>query len=113
MVPAENRALFAATCAGAIAQNVYLFSASAGLSTVIRPGSIAKPSLRRLASITTSGSSCRRPWAMRTDDNVPLQPKFVRRLLMRLLSVESAAEGLNRCIISTRHSPNGSSGGRS
>ena len=36
MVPAESRALFAATCAGAIAQNVYLFSASAGLSTVIR-----------------------------------------------------------------------------
>jgi nitroreductase len=36
MVPAESRALFAATCAGAIAQNTYLFSASAGLSTVIR-----------------------------------------------------------------------------
>ncbi|MFN4140922.1 SagB/ThcOx family dehydrogenase [Aestuariivirga sp.] len=36
MVPAENRPLFAATCAGAIAQNVYLFAASAGLSTVIR-----------------------------------------------------------------------------
>lgn len=36
MVPAENRALFAATCAGAIAQNIYLFSASAGLSAVIR-----------------------------------------------------------------------------
>lgn len=36
MVPAESRALFAATSAGAIAQNVYLFAASAGLSTVIR-----------------------------------------------------------------------------
>jgi SagB-type dehydrogenase family enzyme len=36
MVPAESRALFAATSAGAIAQNVYLFAASTGLSTVIR-----------------------------------------------------------------------------
>ncbi len=36
MVPAESRALFAATSAGAIAQNVYLFAASAGLLTVIR-----------------------------------------------------------------------------
>jgi nitroreductase len=36
MVPAEDRALFASTCAGAIAQNVYLFSASTGLSAVIR-----------------------------------------------------------------------------
>lgn len=36
MVPVESRALFAATCAGAIAQNVYLFAASVGLATVIR-----------------------------------------------------------------------------
>ena len=36
MVPAESRALFAATSAGAISQNIYLFAASAGLSTVIR-----------------------------------------------------------------------------
>lgn len=36
MVPAENRALFAAASAGAISQNVYLFAASAGLSTVLR-----------------------------------------------------------------------------
>lgn len=36
MVPAESRALFAATSAGAIAQNIYLFAASAGLATVIR-----------------------------------------------------------------------------
>ncbi len=36
MVPAESRALFAATSAGAIAQNAYLFAASAGLLTVIR-----------------------------------------------------------------------------
>lgn len=36
MVPAEQRSLYAAASAGAIAQNVYLFAASAGLATVIR-----------------------------------------------------------------------------
>ncbi|WP_119288832.1 nitroreductase family protein [Azohydromonas sediminis] len=36
MVPAEQRGLYAAAAAGAIAQNVYLFAASAGLATVIR-----------------------------------------------------------------------------
>ena len=36
MVPVAQRQLFAAASAGAIAQNVYLYCASAGLSTVIR-----------------------------------------------------------------------------
>lgn len=36
LVPAAQRAVFAATAAGAMAQNVYLFCASAGLATVIR-----------------------------------------------------------------------------
>ena len=36
MVPAEQRSVYAAAAAGAIAQNVYLFAASAGLATVIR-----------------------------------------------------------------------------
>ncbi len=36
MVPARDRESFASVAAGAIAQNVYLFAASAGLSTVIR-----------------------------------------------------------------------------
>ncbi|WP_336606324.1 nitroreductase family protein [Calidifontimicrobium sp. SYSU G02091] len=36
MVPAEQRSLYAAASAGAIAQNVYLFAASAGLAAVIR-----------------------------------------------------------------------------
>ena len=36
LMPAEQRVFFAAASAGAIAQNVYLFSASNGLSTVIR-----------------------------------------------------------------------------
>lgn len=35
-VPAGERERYAAVAAGAIAQNVYLFAASAGLSTVIR-----------------------------------------------------------------------------
>ncbi|MFO1435191.1 MAG: SagB/ThcOx family dehydrogenase [Gammaproteobacteria bacterium] len=36
LVSAENREMYAYTCAGAIAQNVYLFAAGNGLSTVIR-----------------------------------------------------------------------------
>jgi nitroreductase len=36
LVPVENRALYSFTAAGAIAQNVYLFSASNNLVTVIR-----------------------------------------------------------------------------
>lgn len=36
MVPVTQRESYASAAAGAIAQNVYLFSASAGLSTVIR-----------------------------------------------------------------------------
>ena len=36
MVPVERRESYASVAAGAIAQNVYLFSASSGLSTVIR-----------------------------------------------------------------------------
>lgn len=36
MIPAAQRLAYASTCAGAIAQNVYLFAASSGLSTVIR-----------------------------------------------------------------------------
>ncbi len=36
LVPVEQRARYAAAAAGAIAQNVYLFAASNGLSTVIR-----------------------------------------------------------------------------
>lgn len=36
MVPVGQRASYASTLAGAIAQNVYLFAASAGLATVIR-----------------------------------------------------------------------------
>jgi len=36
MVPVAQRTAYAAACAGAIAQNVYLYSASAGLATVIR-----------------------------------------------------------------------------
>lgn len=35
-VPAAQRSVFAAVAAGAIAQNVYLYCASAGLSTVLR-----------------------------------------------------------------------------
>lgn len=35
-VPVAQRALYASTAAGAIAQNVYLYCASAGLATVIR-----------------------------------------------------------------------------
>jgi len=36
MVPVAQREMYAATAAGAIAQNVYLFAASNDLSTVIR-----------------------------------------------------------------------------
>jgi hypothetical protein len=36
LVPAAQRAAFASAAAGAMAQNVYLFCASAGLATVIR-----------------------------------------------------------------------------
>ena len=36
MVPVEQRAAYAYTAAGAIAQNVYLYAASSGLATVIR-----------------------------------------------------------------------------
>lgn len=36
LVPAEQRTLYAAASAGAIAQNVYLYAASTGLATVIR-----------------------------------------------------------------------------
>ena len=36
MVPAAHREVFASVCAGAIAQNVYLFAAATGLSTVLR-----------------------------------------------------------------------------
>lgn len=36
LVPAARRRSYAYTCAGAMAQNVYLFCASAGLSTVLR-----------------------------------------------------------------------------
>jgi SagB-type dehydrogenase family enzyme len=36
MVPVEQRAAYAYTAAGAIAQNVYLFAAANGLATVIR-----------------------------------------------------------------------------
>lgn len=35
-VPAERRAAYSAVCAGAIAQNVYLYCASEGLATVVR-----------------------------------------------------------------------------
>lgn len=35
-VPGEQRAAYSAACAGAIAQNVYLYCASAGLATVVR-----------------------------------------------------------------------------
>jgi nitroreductase len=35
-VPHDQRALFSGACAGAIAQNVYLYCASAGLATVVR-----------------------------------------------------------------------------
>jgi nitroreductase len=35
-VPASMRALYSAASAGAIAQNVYLYCASAGLATVVR-----------------------------------------------------------------------------
>lgn len=35
-VPQEQRDVYAAACAGAIAQNVYLFCAAEGLSTVVR-----------------------------------------------------------------------------
>jgi nitroreductase len=35
-VPGEHRAAYSAACAGAIAQNVYLYCASAGLATVVR-----------------------------------------------------------------------------
>ncbi len=36
LMPADQRVFFASVSAGAIAQNVYLFCASIGLSTVIR-----------------------------------------------------------------------------
>lgn len=36
LVPAAQRLAYASTCAGAIAQNVYLYCASEGLATVIR-----------------------------------------------------------------------------
>lgn len=36
LVPAEQRGAYAAAAAGAMAQNVYLYAASAGLATVIR-----------------------------------------------------------------------------
>ena len=36
MVPVAQRESFASAAAGAIAQNVYLYAASAGLATVIR-----------------------------------------------------------------------------
>lgn len=36
MVPVRQREIYASVAAGAISQNVYLFAASAGLSTVIR-----------------------------------------------------------------------------
>ena len=36
MVPVASRESYASAAAGAIAQNVYLFSASTGLATVIR-----------------------------------------------------------------------------
>jgi len=36
LVPAARRRSYAYTCAGAMAQNVYLFCASVGLSTVVR-----------------------------------------------------------------------------
>jgi SagB-type dehydrogenase family enzyme len=36
VVPAEHRLVFSAASAGAIAQNVYLYAASAGLATVVR-----------------------------------------------------------------------------
>jgi SagB-type dehydrogenase family enzyme len=35
-IPGEHRAAYSAACAGAIAQNVYLYCASAGLATVVR-----------------------------------------------------------------------------
>lgn len=35
-VPGEQRAAYSAACAGAIAQNVYLYCAAAGLATVVR-----------------------------------------------------------------------------
>jgi nitroreductase len=35
-IPSEQRLLYSGVCAGAIAQNVYLFAASAGLATVVR-----------------------------------------------------------------------------
>jgi SagB-type dehydrogenase family enzyme len=35
-VPGEHRVAYSAACAGAIAQNVYLYCASAGLATVVR-----------------------------------------------------------------------------
>jgi nitroreductase len=35
-IPTEQRDVFSAVSAGAIAQNVYLYAASAGLTTVVR-----------------------------------------------------------------------------
>ena len=36
LIPEPSRAIYAAVCAGAIAQNVYLYCASTGLATVVR-----------------------------------------------------------------------------
>ena len=64
MVPAESRALFAAASAGAISQNVYLFAASTGLSTVIRAWIDRNAIAQALGLDHDEQVLCHKPWAI-------------------------------------------------
>ena len=62
MVPVAYRESYASVAAGAIAQNVYLFSASTGLSTVIRAGSTAPQLPTRWGCPMINKYCCHRRW---------------------------------------------------
>ena len=53
LVPAEQRSTYAAAAAGAMAQNVYLQAASAGLATVIRAW-LDRPALAQAMGLGTN-----------------------------------------------------------
>ena len=65
LVPAANRESYASVAAGAITQNVYLFAAGNGLSTVIRAWIDRDAIADALGSATTIRCCCRRRSAFR------------------------------------------------
>ena len=71
LVPAAQREAYAFTAAGAMAQNVYLFCASAGLATVIR----AWFDHRALAEAMGLGPTSSCCWRRRSARHRPARPR--------------------------------------